>query len=106
MLFRGRERLKENGFFYRLSMYNGGCRWGQKNVLLHPKLYFSAEDTFKVGGLLDSGIPLLAMNILSRIPVNIIDRFIVIFGGFFIAEGIKRLLVIKVRNEGNFSLFL
>jgi hypothetical protein len=42
---------------------------------------------------LDSGIPILAMNILSRIPVNIIDRFIVIFGGFFIAEGIKRLLV-------------
>jgi hypothetical protein len=64
-------------------------------VFLNPKLYFSAEDIFKAGGLLNSGIPMLAMNILSRIPVNIIDRFIVIFGGFFIAEGITKLLVTR-----------
>ena len=53
---------------------------------LFPKPYFSAEDTFKIG-LLQSDFHLLAINILSRIPVNIIDRFIVIFGGFFLSKG-------------------
>jgi hypothetical protein len=53
-----------------------------------PKVYFSAEDTVKIG-LLRSNIPVLAMNILSRIPVNIVDRFIVIFGGYFIARGLN-----------------
>jgi hypothetical protein len=56
--------------------------------LSNPKSYFSAEDAFKIG-LLPSGIPVLAMDILSRIPVNIVDRFIVIFGGYFIS-GIYR----------------
>jgi hypothetical protein len=52
------------------------------------KQYFSAEDTVKIN-LLQSGIPVLVMNILSRIPVNVVDRFIVIFGGFGIAIIIK-----------------
>jgi hypothetical protein len=56
----------------------------------HPKVYFSAEDTIKIG-LLRSNIPVLAMDILSRIPVNIVDRFIVIFGGYFIS---RRLLIV------------
>jgi len=56
----------------------------------NPKLYFSAEDTFKMG-LLRSGVPLLTMDILSRIPVNIVDRFIVVFGGYFISR-----LMIKI----------
>ena len=50
------------------------------DVLQKPNEYFSPEDTFKIG-LPDSGIPPLVINILSRIPVNIVDRFIVIFGG-------------------------
>ena len=33
----------------------------------------------------------LATGILSRVPVNIIDRFIVVFGGYFIALGLGRL---------------
>jgi len=33
----------------------------------------------------------LAIGILSRFPINIIDRFIVVFGGFFIALGLGRL---------------
>jgi len=33
----------------------------------------------------------LAIGILSRVPINIIDRFIVVFGGFFIALGLGRL---------------
>jgi hypothetical protein len=59
--------------------------------LSNPKIYFSAEDTLKMG-LLRSNIPVLAMNILSRIPVNLVDRFIVIFGGYFISRGIKKFL--------------
>jgi len=31
------------------------------------------------------------MDILSRVPVNIIDRYIVVFGGFFISR-----LIIKI----------
>ena len=58
--------------------------------LSNTKHGFSAEDAFKLG-LLRSGIPTLAMNILSRIPVNIVDRFIVIFGGYFIARGMKKI---------------
>jgi len=57
----------------------------------NPKLYFSAEDTFKIG-LLRSGIPLLAMDILSRIPVNIVDRFIVVFGGYFISRLMMKII--------------
>jgi hypothetical protein len=42
---------------------------------------FSPEDTFKLG-LLRNNVPVLATSILSRIPINIIDRFIAIFGGY------------------------
>jgi uncharacterized membrane protein len=42
---------------------------------------FSPEDYFKLG-LLRNNIPLLATTILSRVPINIVDRFIVIFGGY------------------------
>ena len=47
--------------------------------------YFSIDDVFKTG-LIMNNIPALAVNILSRIPVNIVDRFIVIFGGYFISR--------------------
>ena len=42
---------------------------------------FSPEDYFKLG-LLRNNMPLLATTIFSRIPINIIDRVIVIFGGY------------------------
>jgi energy-coupling factor transport system substrate-specific component len=41
----------------------------------------SPEDTFKLG-LLQNNMPLLATAVLSRIPINIVDRFIAIFGGY------------------------
>ena len=41
----------------------------------------SPEDTFKLG-LLWNNVPLLSASILSRIPINIVDRFIAIFGGY------------------------
>jgi len=42
------------------------------------------EDAFKLG-LLRNNVPLLATAILSRIPINIVDRFIVVFGGYGIS---------------------
>jgi len=39
------------------------------------------EDTFKLA-LLRSNMPLLATAVLSRIPINIVDRFIAVFGGY------------------------
>ena len=53
--------------------------------------YYSVEDTFK-HGLIMNNIPVLVVNILSRIQVNIVDRFIVIFGGYFISRGLVRLI--------------
>jgi len=43
--------------------------------------YFFPEDSFKLG-LLRNNVPLLATTVLSRIPINIVDRFIAIFGGY------------------------
>ena len=54
------------------------------NVLSNSKIFFSAEDAFKIG-FLKSNIHPLAINIMSRIPVNMVDRFIVIFGGYGLA---------------------
>jgi hypothetical protein len=45
---------------------------------------FSPEDTFKLG-LLRNNVPVLVTSILSRIPINIIDRFIAIFGSYGIS---------------------
>jgi hypothetical protein len=42
------------------------------------------EDIFKLG-LLRSNVPLLPAAILSRIPINIVDRFIAVFGGYSIS---------------------
>jgi len=44
--------------------------------------YYSVEDLFKPG-LFISNMPVLAVNIISRLPINIVDRFIVIFSGYF-----------------------
>jgi len=53
--------------------------------------YFSVEDLFKPG-LFVSNMPVLAVNIISRLPINIVDRFIVIFAGFFISRGLVRII--------------
>ena len=49
-------------------------------MLSAPKAFYP-EDTFKLG-LLRNNVPILASAILSRIPINIVDRFFVIFGGY------------------------
>jgi len=53
--------------------------------------YFSVEDIFKPG-LFMSNMPAFAVNIIARLPINIVDRFIVIFGGYFISRGLLRII--------------
>ena len=72
-----------------ISVLGGVIDFIYHHVMANSKLYFSPEDTFKISLSL-IGIPALAMDILSRIPVNIVDRFIVIFGGFYISRGLSR----------------
>jgi len=48
------------------------------------------EDTFKLG-LLRNNVPVLATTILSRIPINIVDRFIAVFGGYGISAGYRKI---------------
>jgi hypothetical protein len=50
------------------------------NRLLAVPRAFYPEDIFKLG-LIRNNMPALAAAILSRIPINIVDRFIVVFGG-------------------------
>jgi len=52
--------------------------------------YFSPEDTFRPA-LVMADFPLIAENILVRVPVNLADRFVVVFGGYFISRGLVRL---------------
>jgi hypothetical protein len=60
----------------------------------HEQLY-SVEHAFKLG-LVMNNFPVLAVCILSRIPVNLVDRFIVIVGGYLISLGLGKL---GIRNE-------
>ena len=76
--------------FLAISVLGGMIDFFFYGIWSNPKLYFSAEDAFKIG-LLRSGIPLLAMDILSRVPVNVVDRFIVVFGGYFVSRLIVKL---------------
>jgi len=52
--------------------------------------YFSPEDTFRPA-LVMADLPLVAENILVRVPVNLADRFIVVFGGYFASRGLLKL---------------
>jgi len=74
-----------------ISVLGGVIDYFHYTVLSNPKLSFSAEDIFKIG-LLRSGMPVLAIDILSRVPVNIVDRFIVIFGGYFVSRPMKQII--------------
>jgi hypothetical protein len=60
------------------------------------KFQYSPEDRFKLG-LLRSNMPLLWASILARFPINIVDRFIVMFGGYSVSLGIKRFLKPRFR---------
>lgn len=55
-----------------------------------PLKYYNVEDNFKLG-LIKNNLHSLAVNILSRIPVNVVDRFIVVFGGYLLSRGLRKL---------------
>jgi len=55
---------------------------------------YSPSDIFKFG-LLRFNAPVLASGILSQIPINIIDRFIVIFGGYGISLVFRKWLTAR-----------
>jgi hypothetical protein len=63
-------------------------------TVLNTPRSFSPEDSFKLG-LLQNNVPLLATAILSRIPINIIDRIVVVFGGYGISLWYRKWLVNK-----------
>jgi hypothetical protein len=52
---------------------------------------FDPEDSFKLG-LLKNNAPLMAAAILSRIPINIVDRIFVIFGGYGVSLLYRKLI--------------
>jgi hypothetical protein len=78
-----------------ISLTGGMVDWTIA-VTLGPVDDVASAYTFFKMGLLRNRLPLLAAAVLSRIPVNIIDRFITIFGGYGLG-----LLLGKVK--GNFS---
>ncbi|MCL2557480.1 MAG: hypothetical protein FWE09_03285, partial [Treponema sp.] len=61
---------------------------------------FSPNNVFS-DGFYGSGFHRLATSILSRFPVNLIDRAIVVFGGYFIALGIRKLCGAPVLGDRN-----
>jgi hypothetical protein len=64
-----------------VSLIGGMVEWTIA-VTLGPVDNVASAYTFFKMGLLRNRLPLLAAAVLSRIPVNIIDRFITIFGGY------------------------
>jgi uncharacterized membrane protein len=72
-----------------ISVLGGGIDYVSRLFLKLQPLHYSPEDTFKLG-LIMNNLPDLVVSILSRIPVNIVDRFIVIFGGYFISRGLVK----------------
>jgi len=58
---------------------------------------YSPSDIFKLG-FLRGNMPVLAAGILSQIPINIVDRFIVIFGGYGISLVFRKWLYLN-RSE-------
>ncbi|MFP3043741.1 hypothetical protein LQZ19_18170 [Treponema primitia] len=73
------------------SLLGGVIDYFLFNSLHEIKSQYSPEDWFKQG-LLRSNMPLLWASILSRLPINIVDRFIVIFGGYSVSLGIRKFL--------------
>ena len=74
-----------------ISVLGGAVNYIMQLYIEEHSRYFSVDDTFKPG-LIIYNLPALAINILSRIPVNIVDRFIVIFGGYFISRGLVKFM--------------
>jgi len=80
-----------------ISVLGGLVDYIYFTVLPHSKDHISAEDVYKAG-LQQNYYPILIINILSRLPVNLIDRFIVIFGGYFISLAISKRVFPSAKN--------
>ena len=61
------------------------------SVMLQKKNVFSPEDIFKMG-FFRGDIPVILANIFSRLPINIVDRFIVIFCSYALSRLIKKII--------------
>jgi hypothetical protein len=70
-----------------ISVLGGGIDTALFLIFSPARNQFSPEGTFRLG-LLRNGVPILWANILSRFPINLVDRFIVVFGGY----GLSRLM--------------
>jgi len=81
-----------------MSILGGAIDYVYYGILKNPKPYLSAEDVIKLG-LLRSSLQTLVINILSRISINTVDRFIVVFGGFFVSRGINKVMKLTVGVE-------
>jgi hypothetical protein len=66
-----------------ISIIGGVIDFIQNKLLVIPRVFYP-EDIFKLG-LIRNNVPLLAAAILSRIPINIVDRVIALFGGYGIS---------------------
>ena len=74
-----------------ISVLGGAINYMKQLFIEAHSHYYSVDDTFKPG-LIIHNFPGLAINILARIPVNIVDRFIVVFGGYFISRAVSRIV--------------
>ena len=59
---------------------------------------YSPSDIFKLG-FLRYNAPVLAAGILSQIPINIVDRFIVVFGGYGISLVFRKWLSVNSEEK-------
>ncbi|MFP3042171.1 hypothetical protein LQZ19_10180 [Treponema primitia] len=80
-----------------ISLIGGVIDWAG-TVILGTGDHEALSYTFFKIGLLRNKLPLLAANIFSRIPVNIVDRFITIFGGYGLGQLLRR--VLEKKKEG------
>ncbi|MDR1307638.1 MAG: hypothetical protein LBK74_08705 [Treponema sp.] len=64
-----------------ISILGGGVDFFISVFFPRSRQFFTPEEIFKLG-LLRNRLPALLTDILCRIPVNIVDRFIVMFGAF------------------------
>ena len=76
---------------FAMSILGGLIDYIFYTVLPNIKPDYSAEDAFKEWSSDSRPIPVLILNIFSRLPINLIDRFIVIFGGYFISQGMVKI---------------
>jgi len=74
-----------------ISVLGGMIDYATRLFLGIQLYYFSPEDTFRPA-LIATDLPLIVENILARVPVNLVGRFVVIFGGYFASRGLVRLV--------------